>query len=166
MVVFDDVFFFFFWFQYLEEDPRTNRIDDSLQLFTAICSNKLLKKTHLVLLLNKVSFSFFSFFFWEPFYWDEITSFLGTDHPIPSWSLSLIWEGGDGGVISVSYGIRNTGWLCFWNWNWNFDLNVLTLIWPLIWFLFLSFFRQICWDRNSMQGLRSGNSTYFLFFLC
>lgn len=40
--------------QYLEEDPRTNRIDDSLQLFTAICSNKLLKNTHLVLMLNKV----------------------------------------------------------------------------------------------------------------
>ncbi|KAJ3710226.1 guanine nucleotide binding protein, alpha subunit [Lentinula raphanica] len=39
--------------QYLEEDPRTNRIDDSLQLFTAICSNKLLKKAHLVLMLNK-----------------------------------------------------------------------------------------------------------------
>lgn len=39
--------------QYLEEDPRTNRIDDSLQLFTAICSNELLKKAHLVLLLNK-----------------------------------------------------------------------------------------------------------------
>ncbi|KAL5507600.1 hypothetical protein ACEPAH_7056 [Sanghuangporus vaninii] len=39
--------------QYLEEDPRTNRIDDSLQLFTAICSNKLLKNTHLVLMLNK-----------------------------------------------------------------------------------------------------------------
>ncbi|KIK54115.1 hypothetical protein GYMLUDRAFT_49042 [Collybiopsis luxurians FD-317 M1] len=39
--------------QYLDEDPRTNRIDDSLQLFTAICSNKLLKKAHLVLMLNK-----------------------------------------------------------------------------------------------------------------
>ncbi|KII92506.1 hypothetical protein PLICRDRAFT_103802 [Plicaturopsis crispa FD-325 SS-3] len=39
--------------QYLEEDPRTNRIDDSLQLFTAICSNKLLKKAHLVVMLNK-----------------------------------------------------------------------------------------------------------------
>ncbi|TFK65805.1 G-alpha-domain-containing protein [Pluteus cervinus] len=39
--------------QYLEEDARTNRIDDSLQLFTAICSNKLLSKAHLVLLLNK-----------------------------------------------------------------------------------------------------------------
>jgi hypothetical protein len=41
--------------QYLEEDARTNRIDDSLQLFTAICSNKLLKDAQLVLLLNKVS---------------------------------------------------------------------------------------------------------------
>ncbi|VDB84811.1 unnamed protein product [Peniophora sp. CBMAI 1063] len=40
--------------QYLEEDPRTNRIDDSLQLFTAICSNRLLKGVHLVLFLNKV----------------------------------------------------------------------------------------------------------------
>ncbi|KAI6001671.1 G-protein alpha subunit [Pisolithus orientalis] len=40
--------------QYLEEDGRTNRLDDSLQLFTAICSNKLLKNSHLVLLLNKV----------------------------------------------------------------------------------------------------------------
>ncbi|KAF9263748.1 G-protein alpha subunit [Marasmius fiardii PR-910] len=39
--------------QYLEEDPRTNRIDDSLRLFTVICSNKLLKKAHLVLMLNK-----------------------------------------------------------------------------------------------------------------
>ncbi|KAF9241773.1 G-protein alpha subunit [Melanogaster broomeanus] len=39
--------------QYLEEDARTNRLDDSLQLFTAICSNKLLKNSHLVLLLNK-----------------------------------------------------------------------------------------------------------------
>ncbi|TFY75110.1 hypothetical protein EWM64_g8902, partial [Hericium alpestre] len=39
--------------QYLEEDPRTNRIDDSLQLFTAICTNKLLKNSSLVLMLNK-----------------------------------------------------------------------------------------------------------------
>ncbi|THV07236.1 guanine nucleotide-binding protein [Dendrothele bispora CBS 962.96] len=39
--------------QYLEEDPRTNRIDDSLQLFTQICSNPLLKNVHLVLFLNK-----------------------------------------------------------------------------------------------------------------
>ncbi|KIJ51433.1 hypothetical protein M422DRAFT_158478 [Sphaerobolus stellatus SS14] len=39
--------------QYLDEDPKTNRIDDSLQLFTQICSNILLKKVHLVLFLNK-----------------------------------------------------------------------------------------------------------------
>jgi hypothetical protein len=40
--------------QYLEEDPRTNRIDDSLQLFTSICSNKLLRKASMVLMLNKI----------------------------------------------------------------------------------------------------------------
>ncbi|KAF8627267.1 hypothetical protein AX15_004447 [Amanita polypyramis BW_CC] len=40
--------------QYLEEDPRINRIDDSLQLFTQICSNRLLKSVHLVLFLNKI----------------------------------------------------------------------------------------------------------------
>ena len=40
--------------QYLEEDPRTNRIDDSLQLWTAICQNKLLAKAALILMLNKV----------------------------------------------------------------------------------------------------------------
>lgn len=39
--------------QYLEEDPRTNRIDDSLQLWTMICSNLLLRNAHLVLMLNK-----------------------------------------------------------------------------------------------------------------
>ncbi|TDL19939.1 guanine nucleotide binding protein alpha subunit [Rickenella mellea] len=39
--------------QYLEEDPRVNRINDSLQLWTQICSNELLKKVHLVLFLNK-----------------------------------------------------------------------------------------------------------------
>ncbi|KAH9856561.1 G-protein alpha subunit [Lenzites betulinus] len=39
--------------QYLDEDPRTNRIDDSLQLFKQICSNTLLKRAHLVLFLNK-----------------------------------------------------------------------------------------------------------------
>ena len=38
--------------QYLEEDPRINRIDDSLQLFTQICANSLLKKVHLVLFLS------------------------------------------------------------------------------------------------------------------
>jgi len=39
--------------QYLEEDPRTNRIDDSLQLFTQICANPLLKNVHLVLFLSE-----------------------------------------------------------------------------------------------------------------
>ncbi|KAI9511193.1 G-protein alpha subunit [Russula earlei] len=39
--------------QYLEEDPRTNRIDDSLRLFTSTCSNKLLKNSTMVLMLNK-----------------------------------------------------------------------------------------------------------------
>ncbi|KAG8961992.1 hypothetical protein FRC03_004759 [Tulasnella sp. 419] len=39
--------------QYLEEDGKTNRVDDSLQLFTLICSNPLLKNVHLVLFLNK-----------------------------------------------------------------------------------------------------------------
>ena len=43
-----------FFSQYLEEDPRTNRIDDSLQLWTMVCSNLLLKNAHLVLMLNKV----------------------------------------------------------------------------------------------------------------
>ncbi len=38
--------------QYLEADPRTNRIDDSLQLFTQSCSNRLLKNVHLVLFLS------------------------------------------------------------------------------------------------------------------
>jgi len=41
--------------QYLDEDPRTNRIDDSLQLFTQICSNALLKNVHLVLFLSASS---------------------------------------------------------------------------------------------------------------
>jgi hypothetical protein len=40
--------------QFLEEDTRVNRIDDSLQLWTAICTNKLLAKAALILLLNKV----------------------------------------------------------------------------------------------------------------
>ncbi|KAJ6526972.1 guanine nucleotide binding protein, alpha subunit [Mycena vulgaris] len=39
--------------QYLEEDPLTNRIHDSLQLLISICTNKLLKNAQLVLLLNK-----------------------------------------------------------------------------------------------------------------
>ncbi|KAF9557492.1 G-protein alpha subunit [Agrocybe pediades] len=40
--------------QFLEEDPKTNRIDDSLTLFSNICSNELLKDAHLVVLLNKI----------------------------------------------------------------------------------------------------------------
>ncbi|KAF9526869.1 G-protein alpha subunit [Crepidotus variabilis] len=40
--------------QYLEEDPKVNRVDDSLQLWTSICSNNLLKSANLVLLLNKI----------------------------------------------------------------------------------------------------------------
>lgn len=39
--------------QYLEEDPRTNRIDDSLQLWTQITSSPMLRDVHLVLFLNK-----------------------------------------------------------------------------------------------------------------
>ncbi|KAJ6456405.1 guanine nucleotide binding protein, alpha subunit [Mycena sanguinolenta] len=39
--------------QYLEEDPLTNRIHDSLELLTSICTNKLLKGAQLILLLNK-----------------------------------------------------------------------------------------------------------------
>ncbi|KAF7315987.1 hypothetical protein MIND_00115800 [Mycena indigotica] len=39
--------------QYLEEDPLTNRISDSLQLLAIICANPLLKNAQLVLLLNK-----------------------------------------------------------------------------------------------------------------
>ncbi|KAH6906539.1 guanine nucleotide binding protein, alpha subunit [Coprinopsis sp. MPI-PUGE-AT-0042] len=39
--------------QYLEEDPKVNRIDDSLSLFTSICGNKIFKDVHLVLMLNK-----------------------------------------------------------------------------------------------------------------
>lgn len=47
--------------QQLEEDTRTNRIEDSLQLFTNICSSQLLKKASLILLLNKVHPSGYSF---------------------------------------------------------------------------------------------------------
>ncbi|KAF9450073.1 guanine nucleotide binding protein, alpha subunit [Macrolepiota fuliginosa MF-IS2] len=50
---FDDANAIIFVAPYLEEDPRVNRIDDSLQLFTQICSNALLKNVHLVLFLNK-----------------------------------------------------------------------------------------------------------------
>ncbi|GLB36979.1 putative G protein alpha subunit [Lyophyllum shimeji] len=40
--------------QQLEEDPKVNRLEDSLQLFTAICSSRLLEKATLILFLNKV----------------------------------------------------------------------------------------------------------------
>ena len=36
----------------MDEDARTNRVDDSLQLFKQICSNQLLKRAHLVLFLS------------------------------------------------------------------------------------------------------------------
>jgi guanine nucleotide-binding protein alpha-1 subunit len=39
--------------QYLEEDPQVNRIEDSVQLFNQICSNRLLVKVHLVLFLSE-----------------------------------------------------------------------------------------------------------------
>jgi hypothetical protein len=39
--------------QYLAEDARVNRIDDSLQLWTLVCTNRLLHRAALVLLLNK-----------------------------------------------------------------------------------------------------------------
>jgi guanine nucleotide-binding protein subunit alpha len=39
--------------QRLEEDPRVNRLEDSLILWTAICSSQLLSRTQLILFLNK-----------------------------------------------------------------------------------------------------------------
>ncbi|KAG6908261.1 hypothetical protein DXG01_005526 [Tephrocybe rancida] len=39
--------------QRLEEDPRVNRLEDSIILWTSICSSKLLAKTQLILFLNK-----------------------------------------------------------------------------------------------------------------
>jgi hypothetical protein len=38
---------------FLEEDPSTNRLDDSYQVWRELCRNKLLRRTTLVLLLNK-----------------------------------------------------------------------------------------------------------------
>ena len=38
----------------LSEDPRINRLDDSMQLWKLVCSNRLLARTELVLFLNKV----------------------------------------------------------------------------------------------------------------
>ncbi|KAJ6572753.1 guanine nucleotide binding protein, alpha subunit [Mycena vulgaris] len=40
--------------QALAEDPRVNRLADSLDLWTSVVSNKLLEKTNLILFLNKV----------------------------------------------------------------------------------------------------------------
>ncbi|KAJ3503392.1 hypothetical protein NLJ89_g8458 [Agrocybe chaxingu] len=39
--------------QRLEEDPKVNRLEDSIILWTSICSSKLLSKTQLILFLNK-----------------------------------------------------------------------------------------------------------------
>jgi guanine nucleotide-binding protein alpha-1 subunit len=39
--------------QRLEEDPRVNRLEDSIILWKSICSAKLLAKTQLILFLNK-----------------------------------------------------------------------------------------------------------------
>lgn len=39
--------------QRLEEDPRVNRLEDSIILWTSICSSKLLARTQLILFLNK-----------------------------------------------------------------------------------------------------------------
>jgi hypothetical protein len=39
--------------QWLEEDPTVNRLEDSIILWTSICSSKLLANTQLILFLNK-----------------------------------------------------------------------------------------------------------------
>jgi hypothetical protein len=39
--------------QQLEEDPRVNRLDDSIILWAAICTSRLLARTQLILFLNK-----------------------------------------------------------------------------------------------------------------
>jgi guanine nucleotide-binding protein alpha-1 subunit len=39
--------------QFLEEDHLVNRLEDSFQLWTEVCRNKLLRRVTLVLLLNK-----------------------------------------------------------------------------------------------------------------
>jgi len=38
----------------LEEDPMVNRIEDSMIIWKAICSNKLLERTTIILFLNKM----------------------------------------------------------------------------------------------------------------
>ena len=40
----------------LAEDRRVNRLEDSFLLWKAVCGNKLLSKTQLILFLNKVRF--------------------------------------------------------------------------------------------------------------
>jgi len=40
--------------QVLSEEPTINRLSDSIELWTAIVSNKLLQKTNIILFLNKV----------------------------------------------------------------------------------------------------------------
>ncbi len=39
--------------QRLEEDPSVNRLEDSIILWTSICSSRLLARTQLILFLNK-----------------------------------------------------------------------------------------------------------------
>lgn len=38
----------------LEEDPNVNRIEDSIIIWKAICSNRLLERTSIILFLNKM----------------------------------------------------------------------------------------------------------------
>ena len=38
----------------LEEDPAVNRIEDSIMIWKAICSNRLLERTTIILFLNKM----------------------------------------------------------------------------------------------------------------
>ena len=38
----------------LEEDPTVNRVEDSMLIWKAICSNKLLERTIMILFLNKM----------------------------------------------------------------------------------------------------------------
>jgi hypothetical protein len=40
--------------QWLDEDPRTNRLDDSMKLFDMVCRSPILARTVLVLFLNKI----------------------------------------------------------------------------------------------------------------
>ncbi|KAJ3205268.1 hypothetical protein HK099_000872, partial [Clydaea vesicula] len=39
--------------QFMEEEPETNRLVDSLKLFTDVCNHKLLKESSMILFLNK-----------------------------------------------------------------------------------------------------------------